>query len=325
MILYKTPFRIPLAGGGTDIDFYYKKRGGFLISATISEYVYTYIAPRPFDTRSLIQTTDTQFVNNNYEIENEIVRETLKYFKIKDKLHIGNFSSLPTGAGLGSSSSVIVGLIKIISKFKKIRFTNNQIIKLAYTIEREILGLDGGWQDQIMATLGGFRKISINKSGKIKSEKINISNKTLNEFQNTLLLVYTKDTRDSSKIVKSQRINTTQTLKKYDLIKNLANSFEFLIKRKKFISIGKLFHEHWQIKRKISSMITSNHLDNIYLKLMKHRSFNGGKIIGAGGGGFFLLYVPHEKQKKFIQYFNKFVHIPFNFENLGSKIIFNQQ
>ena len=104
MILYKTPFRIPLAGGGTDIDFYYKKRGGFLISAAISEYVYTYIAPRPFDTRSLIQTTDTQFVNNNYEIKNEIVRETLKYFKIKDKLHIGNFSSLPTGAGLGSSS-----------------------------------------------------------------------------------------------------------------------------------------------------------------------------------------------------------------------------
>ena len=82
MILYKTPYRIPLAGGGTDLDFYYKKRGGFLISATISEYMYTYIAPRPFDTRSLIQTTDTQFVNNNYEIENEIVRETLKYFKI---------------------------------------------------------------------------------------------------------------------------------------------------------------------------------------------------------------------------------------------------
>ena len=281
MILYKTPFRIPLAGGGTDIDFYYKKRGGFLISAAISEYVYTYIAPRPFDTRSLIQTTDTQFVNNNYEIENEIVRETLKYFKIKDKLHIGNFSSLPTGAGLGSSSSVIVGLINIISKFKKIRFTNNHIIKLAYTIEREILGIDGGWQDQIMATLGGFRKISINKSGKIKSEKINISNKTLNEFQNTLLLVYTKGTRDSSKIVKSQRVNTTQTLKQYDLIKNLANSFEFLIKRKKFISIGKLFHEHWQIKRKISSMITSNYLDNIYLKLMKHWSFTGGKIIGS--------------------------------------------
>ena len=321
MILYKTPFRIPLAGGGTDIDFYYKKRGGFLISAAISEYVYTYIAPRPFDTRSLVQTTDTQFVNNNYEIENEIVRETLKYFKIKDKLHIGNFSSLPTGAGLGSSSSVIVGLINIISKFKKIRFTNNHIIKLAYTIEREILGIDGGWQDQIMATLGGFRKISINKSGKIKSEKINISNKTLNEFQNTLLLVYTKGTRDSSKIVKSQRVNTTQTLKQYDLIKNLANSFEFLIKRKKFISIGKLFHEHWQIKRKISSMITSNYLDNIYLKLMKHWSFTGGKIIGAGGGGFFLMSTKSKKES--IKYLkkNKFLFANLTFERSGSTLI----
>ncbi len=145
MILCRTPYRLPLAGGGTDIDFYYKKRGSFLLSASIAEYMYTYITLRPYDTRSLIQSTDTQFVNNNYEIENKIYRETLKYFKIKDKLHIGNFSSLPTGAGLGSSSSVIVGLIKIISKFKKIRFTNNQIIKLAYKIEREILGIDGGW------------------------------------------------------------------------------------------------------------------------------------------------------------------------------------
>ena len=310
MILYKTPFRIPLAGGGTDIDFYYKKRGGFLISAAISEYVYTYIAPRPFDTRSLIQTTDVQFVNNNYEIENKIYRETLKYFKIKDKLHIGNFSSFPTGAGLGSSSSLIVGLIKIISKFKKIRINNSQIIKLAYKIEREILGLDGGWQDQIMATLGGFRKISINKSGKIKSKKISISNKTLNKFQNTLLLVFTKGTRDSSKIVRSQRIDGTLILKKYDLIK-----------RKKFISIGKLFHEHWQIKKKLSSMITSNYLDNIYLKLMKHRSFTGGKIIGAGGGGFFLMSTKSKKES--IKYLkkNKFLFANLTFVHNGSTLI----
>ena len=321
MILYKTPYRIPLAGGGTDLDFYYKKRGGFLISATISEYMYTYIAPRPFDTRSLIQTTDVQFVNNNYEIENKIYRETLKYFKIKDKLHIGNFSSLPTGTGLGSSSSVIVGLIKIISKFKKIRINNSQIIKLAYKIEREILGLEGGWQDQIMATLGGFRKISINKSGKIKSKKISISNKTLNKFQNTLLLVFTKGTRDSSKIIRSQRIDGTQILKKYDLIKNLANSFESLIKRKKFISIGKLFHEHWQIKRKLSSMMTNNYLDNLYLNLMKHRNFTGGKIIGAGGGGFFLMSTKSKKES--IKYLkkNKFLFANLIFEHSGSTLI----
>lgn len=321
MILYKTPFRIPMAGGGTDIDFYYKKRGGFLISAAISEYMYTYIAPRPFDTRSLIQTTDTQFVNNNFEIENSIIRETLKYFKIKDKLHVGNFSSLPTGAGLGSSSSLIVGLIKIISKFKKIKITDNQIIKLAYKIEREILGLDGGWQDQIMATLGGFRKISINKSGKIKSDKMNVNNKILNEFQNTLLLVFTKDTRDSSKIVKSQRVSSAQILKKYDLIKNLANSFESLLKKKKFTSIGKLFHQHWQIKRGLSSMMTNNYLDNLYLKLMKHKSFTGGKIIGAGGGGFFLMSTKSKKESiKYIKK-NKFLFANLTFEHSGSTLI----
>ena len=192
---------------------------------------------------------------------------------------------------------------------------------MAYKIEREILGLEGGWQDQIMATLGGFRKISINKSGKIKSKKISISNKTLNKFQNTLLLVFTKGTRDSSKIVRSQRIDGTQILKKYDLIKNLANSFESLIKRKKFISIGKLFHEHWQIKKKLSSMITSNYLDNIYLKLMKHRSFTGGKIIGAGGGGFFLMSTKSKKES--IKYLkkNKFLFANLTFVHNGSTLI----
>ena len=109
------------------------------------------------------------------------------------------FLTLPTNTGLGSSSSLIVGLIKIISKFKKIKLSNMQIIKLAYKIEREILGFDGGWQDQIMATLGGIRKILINKNGKITSRKINISNKTLNKFQNKLLLVFTKEMRESSK------------------------------------------------------------------------------------------------------------------------------
>jgi len=321
MILSRTPYRLPLAGGGTDIDFYYKKRGGFLISISISEYMYTYIAPRTFDARSLIQTTDTQFVNNNYEIENSIIRETLKYFKIKDKLHIGNFSTLPTHSGIGSSSSLIVGLIKVISKFKKIKLNNDQVIKLAYKIEREILGYDGGWQDQIMATLGGIRKILINKNGKIKLEKINISNKTLNKFQNRLLLVFTKERRESSKVIESQRINAKQILKKYDLIKNLATSFESLLKKEKFNSIGKLFHNHWQIKKKLSSKMSNNYLDDIYLNLTKHQSFVGGKIIGAGGGGFFLMLTKSKQES--IKYLksNKFLFANLTFEHNGSVLL----
>ena len=321
MLLCKTPYRVPLVGGGTDIDFYYKKRGGFLISTSISEYVYTFITPRPFDAKSLIQTTDTQFVTNNYEIKNPIIRETLKYFKITDKLHIGNFSTLPTNTGLGSSSSLIVGLIKIIGKFKKIKFNNNQVIKLAYKIEREILGFDGGWQDQIMATLGGIRKILINKSGKIESRKINISNKTLNKFQNRLLLVFTKEIRESSKVITSQRNNATQILKKYDLIKNLATSFEYLLKTEKFNSIGKLFHDHWQIKKKLSSEMSNNYLDNLYLNLMKHQSFIGGKIIGAGGGGFFLMLTKSKKESQKYLKKNKFFFTNLTFEHRGSLLL----
>ena len=156
---------------------------------------------------------------------------------------------------------------------------------------------------------------------KIKSEKINVSNKTLNKFQNRLLLVFTKEIRESSKIIESQRINASQILKKYDSIKNLAISFESLLKREKFNSIGKLFHNHWQIKKKLSSMITSNYLDNIYLKLMKHRSFTGGKIIGAGGGGFFLMSTKSKKES--IKYLkkNKFLFANLIFEHSGSTLI----
>ena len=321
MLLSKTPFRIPLAGGGTDLDFYYKKKGGFLISTSIAEYMYTYVIPRPFDSKSLIQTTDTQFVDNNYEIENEIIRETLKYFKIKDKIHVGCFSTMPTRTGIGSSSSLIVGLIVVISKLKKIVLKNKQIFKLAYKIEREILGQDGGWQDQIMATMGGVRKILIDKNGKIKSQKININKKTLNKFQNRLLLVFTKEVRDSYKIIKSQRDNGSQTLEKYDLIKKLAISFESLLKNEKFNSIGKLFHDHWQIKKKISSRISNNHLDNIYLNLMKHQSFKGGKIIGAGGGGFFLMLTKSKKESENYLKKNNFLFKNLFFEDNGSMLI----
>ena len=321
MFLSKTPYRLPLAGGGTDIDFYYKKEGGFLISASISEYMYTYISLRPFEKESLIQTTDTQFVDNNYKIENELIRETLKYFKIKDKVHVGCFSTMPTKTGIGSSSSLIVGLIKAISKFKKINLNNNQIIKLSYKIEREILGIDGGWQDQIMATLGGIRKIIINKNGQITTTEININKKILSKFQNKILLVFTKEIRDSSQVIKSQRMQGPIIIKKYNAIKDLAKSFEMLLKKEKFNSIGKLFHTHWLIKRELSAKITNNYLDSIYIKLMRNKSFVGGKIIGAGGGGFFLMVTNSINESKNFLKKNKLTFKKLSFEKNGSTIL----
>ena len=137
MFLCKTPYRLPLAGGGTDIDFYYKKKGGFLISVSMCEYIYTYISHRPFSRETLVQTTDTQFTGRNYEIDNSLFRETLKYFKITEHIHAGCFSTIPTKTGLGTSSSLVVGLINVICKFKKIRLNNNQIINHLMEIDEK--------------------------------------------------------------------------------------------------------------------------------------------------------------------------------------------
>ena len=156
MIISRTPYRLPLSGGGTDLDFYYKKSAGHLISTSINEYVYVLLMPRLIDKNYLIQTTKSEFRNNLNEIEHDLIRETLAYYKIKEKLHIGTYSTVPTRTGLGTSSAMVVGLINCIKKFKNLKLSTHQIIQDAYKIERKICKIHGGWQDQIVSEIGGF-------------------------------------------------------------------------------------------------------------------------------------------------------------------------
>ena len=177
MYISKTPFRVPLAGGGTDLSFYYKKRGGKFLTCSFNQYVYVYASLRKFNKNSLIQTTDVEFTNNNKNIKHDLIRETLKEFKINSHVHIGSFSTIPTKTGLGSSSSFVVGLINVLLKIKDKKMTKKQIYRKAYKIEREILKNAGGWQDQIIATYGGVQKVTISKKGKIKIESLKIKKK----------------------------------------------------------------------------------------------------------------------------------------------------
>ena len=156
MIINRTPYRIPLAGGGTDHKFYYKKNGGLLLSATFNQYVYTLITERKIDTKILVQTTSAAFSKNVNKVKHPIIKAVLNYFKIKNKIQIGTFATVPTSSGLGSSSSLVVSLIKSISKLKKIKLSNKRISEIAFNIERKKLGLVGGLQDQIIASIGGI-------------------------------------------------------------------------------------------------------------------------------------------------------------------------
>jgi len=289
MIITRTPYRIPLAGGGTDLDFYYKKRGGLFISATFNQFVFAILLRRKIDDKILIQTTDTQFARDTTRVKHPIIKEILKFFKIKNKFQVGTFSTLPTRAGLGSSSSLIVGIIFGLSKMLKIKLSKKKIAKIAYLIERKKLKYQGGWQDQIISSYGGINKIKISKDGKFFVQKINIKKNILSKLENKLILVFTRETRDSSDIIKSQRPNQRENVKYYDKIKSYVKIMETSLKKGDYKKIGQIFHEHWEIKKKLAKNISNPKLDRVYLNLLKEKSFIGGKLIGAGGGGFYLM------------------------------------
>ena len=172
MILSKTPYRIALSGGGTDIDYYYKKKNGRLYTLAIDQYVYVHLSSRFLDNKYFIQTSDTHFSNSLKKIKHKLIRETLKYYKIKDKVHVGTYSTVPTRTGLGTSSAILIGLINCILKYKNIKKSNKKIIQEAYQIERKICGYKGGWQDQTISQLGGLVRLDIDKNENLKFKKI---------------------------------------------------------------------------------------------------------------------------------------------------------
>lgn len=321
MIIVRSPFRIPIAGGGTDLDFYYKKRGGDLISATIDQYIYILISKRPLDKKILIQNTDTQFATSIKKVKNKLFKEVLNQLGLKKSIQIANISTLPTLSGLGSSSTLIVGLIKGLLKMKTFEINKNKLAKLAYKIERKKLKLDGGWQDQIIASYGGIQRIKINKKGIFKSNNIKIKKSKLLKLQRHFILVYTNEIRNSEKIITEQRKNQREIIKNYDIIKSKVKIMEKLLIQANIAKIGEVFHDHWLEKKKLTKNMSNQKLNKIYEKMMKSKLFYGGKIVGAGGGGFFLMASKYPNTaSKFLKK-NRLEFTNIKFDHLGATII----
>jgi D-glycero-alpha-D-manno-heptose-7-phosphate kinase len=321
MIIIRSPFRIPIAGGGTDLDFYYKKRGGDLISATIDQYIYILISIRPLDKKILIQNTETQFANNIKYVKNKLIKEILSNFGFKKSIQVANISTLPTQTGLGSSSSLTVGLIKGLLKIKKKNISKNNLAKVAYKIERQKLKFDGGWQDQIIASYGGIQRIKIDKKGKFKCNSVKIKKNNLSKLEKHFILVYSEETRNSEKIITAQRKNNEKIIQTYDKIKSKVKIIEKYLIQGNFAKIGNIFHDHWIEKKKLTKNISNIKLDKMYNHMMLSKLFYGGKIIGAGGGGFFLMVLKNEnKAIKFLNR-NKLRFTRIKFDHLGAKMI----
>ena len=327
MIISKTPYRISFFGGGSDYPSWYLENGGAVISSSIDKHIYITCRNLPpfFEHKYRIVYSQIEIVKKINEINHSAVREMLKYFKIKNGLEIHYDGDLPSRSGVGSSSVFVVGLMNIFYSYKKKFITKKNLAKNSILFEQKILNEVVGSQDQIAATYGGFNKIIFKKSGDFSVNKILVKKNRIELLNKNLILIYTGQKRTAQDIAKSYVDKLKNVKEKYvRRILEYVDESELILKNGDMNDFGKLLHESWNEKKKLSPKITNSNIDQLYNYAIKNGAL-GGKILGAGGGGFFLFYVPHNKQKNFISKFNKFINVPFKFSNTGSQILFNNK
>jgi len=327
MIITKTPFRITLGGGGTDLPSYYSKYGGFIFSASINKYMFISVNQPVLDDLIRIRHDKVETAKNIDDIQHEIAREALRVMKIKKNIEITSMSDIAAGTGLGSSSCYAVGLINSLCCLKKKRTSPKLLADKACNLEIEILKKPVGKQDQYMAAYGGLTILNIDKQGKVRVRKANISENTLRELNKNLLAFYTNRTRSSTIILGDQgkniRNNRGNVVNSMHAIKEIGYKILKAAESGNISKIGLLFDEHWQNKKKTSGKISNPAFNKIY-NIAKDNGALGGKISGAGGGGFFVFYV-EKNHNKFVKLMEKMgldqMKYGFNFE--GSKLLIN--
>ena len=325
MIISKTPYRISFFGGGSDYPSWYLKNGGSTLSTTIDKYIYIscrYLPPF-FEHKYRIVWSHIEIVKELNQIKHRAVREMLKYFKIKNGLEIHYDGDLPARSGMGSSSVFVVGLMNLFNSYQGKKITNKMLAKKSIYFEQKILNDYVGSQDQIAAAYGGFNKITFKIGGEFNVRRISIKKKVLKKLNSNLMLLYTGFKRTAHDIAKSY-VNKLSKSKKSHMIEicSFVKESEKLLKEGNNLNdFGKLLHESWIEKKSLSSSISNSSIDDIYNTAMKKGAL-GGKLLGAGGGGFLLLYVPPSRQKNLLEHFDKLISVPFKFSSQGSKILF---
>ncbi len=321
MIISKTPYRVSLFGGGTDHFNFFSKYGGITVGGSINKYIYISVRKLPvfFKHRFRISWSKIENVKKIENITHPIVRELLRHFKIKDGLEIHYDGDLPGNSGTGSSAAFCVGLIKCLACYTKKNLTKKQIALLAYKIEKQNLKESTGLQDQIYATYGGFSKIIYNKKN-FKVSKITNDPKIQKNLENNLILFYTYKSRVAHTIEKKKFSNIKNKLKNLNEMKLMAFESVKLIKKKETDKVGKMLDRFWRNKKKLSPNVSNETIDKYYSIAIKNGAL-GGKLIGAGGGGFLLIYAKKKYHKKIIKNLSNLTPVKFNFTNKGSEII----
>ena len=322
MIITQTPLRLSFLGGNTDFRDFYLKHGGAVLSTAIDKYIYCVITER-FDEKIYLAWSKREIVNDVSEIEHELVREAMKKVGVKKGIEIHFVADIPSeGSGLGSSSSVTVGVLNALYHYVGHSPSEEQLAREAVEIEIDILGKPIGVQDQYIAAYGGFRLFEFHKDGTITSQKVPLSNGNLNDFSNHLMLFYTGKTRQAGNILQNVKNGLSDKEKILLRNKELAYEGEKIIRDGDALGFGKMLNEYWELKKGLSDGISNDEIDEMYRATLSAGAV-GGKIAGAGGGGFLLLVVPGDKRPAVRKALADFQEMPFGLERDGSKVIFN--
>ena len=323
MIITKTPFRMSFFGGGTDLKEFYEQYCGSVISTTFDKYVYVTVRhlPRFFTYKNQVTYSKIERTKKIDEIEHPMVKNAMKLLDMRE-LIISYDADLPARTGLGSSSSFAVGLLNAFYCLKGKYADKRRLADDAIYVERVMCDEAGGLQDQIAASFGGFNRINFSSEG-YEVKPIIISPERKEKLNDNLMFFFTGYTRFSSEIQKDTKKNTGKNIETLLEMKKLVDEAEEILvdKKRNLNDFGKLLDKSWKLKRSTGDKISTSEIDKIYDKAINAGAL-GGKLLGAGGGGFIVFYVPKSKQKSVKNALNKLLYVPFKFENGGTEVIY---
>ncbi len=323
MIITRTPFRISLCGGGSDIKSFYEKHGGCVLSTTINKYMYITSHPSFDKKTTVLKYSKTETVKNINEIEHNIFRECLKKEKLEG-LEITSIADVPQGTGLGSSSSFTVGLLKNLKCHKREYISKEDVAAYACDIENNVVHTTNGKQDQYAAAFGGLNFYQFNKDGTVDVEPVLMGHEAYKQLEKNLIMIYVGGEHKASEILEEQSKNIISAKDK-ELGQKKIMEMTYDLKRElehdNIDYVGKILDENWRIKKTLASGISNPQFDEWYDRGIKAGA-TGGKLLGAGGSGFFLFYVPEKNQEEFRNQMSDLPEMEFKFDHQGTTVIF---
>jgi D-glycero-alpha-D-manno-heptose-7-phosphate kinase len=329
MIMTRTPFRVTLGGGGTDLPSYYRDHGGLIFAMGIDKHMYLIINPPTIDRKVRLHYTQSETADHIDQLKHELAREALRSNGISDKMEISSMADLPAGTGLGSSSCYLIGLLNALHHYRRDHVTLQQLAEEACRIELEVLGKPIGKQDQYMATFGALTVLAIAKDGSIEVSTVELGAGARAALIANTQIYYTGVERnalevlsDQDSAMKERRPEHSKVADSLHAIKDLGYRIIEAIQEEDFDEWGRLLDEHWRKKKQLSKKISLSKVDHLYEHVRREYSVLGGKIIGAGGGGFVMLYCPTE-HKRLEEFMNSqgMPRLHYNIQMEGSKVV----